>query len=147
MIKETSAGALIFYLKDNQPVFLLLKYINYWGFVKGLIEKDEREIETVRREANEEANISRVRFLEGFRQVIRYFFKFDGKLISKEVIFLLGEVDKEQAEKVKVSFEHQGFKWLTFDDSMKLVKHKNEKELLLKANKFLNEYLKQNRLI
>jgi 8-oxo-dGTP pyrophosphatase MutT (NUDIX family) len=166
MIRETSAGALIFYvrnmlisehpkipnkeffdLKDNQPLFLLLKYTNYWGFVKGMIEENERETETARREANEEANLSRIRFLEGFREVIRYFFKLDGKLISKEVIFLLGEVDEEQAEKVKVSFEHEGFKWLTFDDAMRLVKHKNERELLIKANEFLKSYLKQKRLV
>ncbi len=146
MIKEKSVGAIIFCIENAKPIFLLLKYPNYWGFVKGKIEKNESAEETARREANEEANISKIKFLEGFRQVIRYFFKFDEKLISKEVIFLLGEIDKEQAEKVKISFEHQAFKWLAFDDAIKLVKHKNEKELLVKANEFLQEYLKQNRL-
>ena len=146
MIKKTSAGILLFYLKDNKPIFLLLKYSNYWGFVKGLIETGEREVDTIKREAMEEANISDITVLSGFRQVISYFFKFKGDTISKQVIFLLGNVNKEQAEKVKIYFEHQDFKWLGFDEAIKIVKHKNEKELLIKANEFIKEYSKQRRL-
>lgn len=146
MIKKTSAGVLLFYLKDNKPIFLLLKYSNYWGFVKGLIEENETERDTIKREAKEEANISDIAILPSFRQVISYFFKFKGDTVSKQVIFLLGKVNKEQAENVKISFEHQDFKWLGFDEAMKIVKHKNEKELLIKANEFIKEYTKQRRL-
>ncbi len=147
MIRKRSAGVLIFYLEGNKPFFLMLKYQNYWGFVKGLIESGESEIDTVRREAKEEANISQIQLLDGFEHAIKYFFKFEGRLVSKQVIFLLAEVDKEQADKVKISFEHQGFKWLSFEDALNIMKHENEKELLIKANEFLKEYLKQKRLI
>lgn len=146
MIKETSAGALIFYIENSKPIFLLLKYPSYWGFVKGIIEKDEEELHTIKREAKEEADISDIRFLEGFRQVISYFFKFNGQIVSKQIIFLLGEINKEQAEKVKISSEYEGFKWAGFEDAMKVVKHKNEKDLLTKANEFFKEYLNQKRL-
>lgn len=146
MIKETSAGVLIFYLENNKPIFLMMKYPNYWGFVKGLIEAGEEEIDTVRREAKEEANISQIQLIGGFKQVIKYFFKFDGKGISKQVTFFLGRVDKEQVGNVKISFEHEGFKWLSFEDALNIMKHKNEKDLLTKANELLKDYLKQKRL-
>jgi len=146
MIKKTSAGVLIFYLKNNNPIFLLLEYSNYWGFVKGLIEDNETETDTAKREAKEEANLSDITMISGFRHIINYFFKWDGDIVSKQVIFLLGKVNKEQAEKVKISFEHQDFKWLNFDEAIKIVKHNNEKELLIKADTFIKEYLKQRRL-
>ncbi len=146
MIKETSAGVLIFYLENNKPIFLMLKYLNYWGFVKGLIEKGEGEIATVRREAKEEANISQIQILEGFKQLIKYSFRFKGEIISKKVTFFLGKVEKEEAGNVRISFEHQGFKWLSFDDALRIMKHKNERDLLTKANELLKDYLKQRRL-
>ena len=146
MIGEKSAGAVIFYLKHNNPLFLMLKYTNYWGFVKGKVEKNEQELETVRREAKEEANISELKFLKGFRQAIRYFFKSGKDTINKEVIFFLAEVSEEEAKKVKISFEHEDFKWLSFDEASKIIRHKNEKALLIVSKEFIDDYLKQARL-
>ena len=48
--QEISAGALIFYIENNEPFFLLLKYPTYWGFPKGHIEKGENEEQTAKRE-------------------------------------------------------------------------------------------------
>lgn len=146
MIKKTSAGVLIFRLQGNRPFFLLLKYTNYWGFVKGIIEDGEEEIDTIRREAKEEANLSEIEIIPGFRRKISYFFKFEGDTVSKEVVFLLGGVSNEQAAGVRISSEHQNFKWLRFEDAMRLVKHKNEKELLTEANSVIKEHLEQRRL-
>lgn len=147
MINEKSAGAIIFYLERNKPVFLLLKYTNYWGFVKGNIEKGEAgDEETVVREAKEEANLSKLNFVKGFREVIHYFYKLHGKMISKEVIFLLAQITQEDAVKVKISLEHQGFKFLPYEDALVMLKHKNEIQVFNKANKFLSEYSKQTRL-
>ena len=146
MRSEKSAGAVIFYLHDKEPIFLMLKYPNYWGFVKGLIEPGEEEHETARREAKEEANLSKLKFVEGFKHIIKYFFKFKGEAISKEVVFFLAEVSREEAKKVKISHEHNDFQWLNFNSSIKIIKHKNEKEILEAADNFLEEYSKQKRL-
>jgi 8-oxo-dGTP pyrophosphatase MutT (NUDIX family) len=148
MIKEKSVGAIIFYLENNKPMFLLLRYPNYWGFVKGNVEKEETDNEkkTLVREAREEANLNKLVFVEGFRERIHYLYKKDGKLISKEVIFLLCETHKKEAAKVKVSWEHKGFKWLPYNDALALLKHKNEIEIFKKADKFLSEYSKQRKL-
>lgn len=147
MIIEKSAGAIIFYLDEQKPIYLLLHYPTYLGFVKGLIEKNEKSEETVKREAKEEANISELKIIPGFKKTLSYIFKLHGKLIRKWVVFLFGEITKQEAARVKVSWEHQGFKWLPYEEALKLLKHKNEIEIFKKANEFLKNYLKQKKLI
>jgi len=147
MIEERSCGALIFFLKNNIPNYLLLKYPTYWGFVKGNIEKNEDERKTVLRETKEEANISKIQLIEGFKEEIGYFYKFEGKIIKKKVIFLLGKISEEESKKVKISFEHEAFKFCNYEDALKMFRHKNEKQILEKADKFLKEYKKQKRLL
>jgi len=148
MIVEKSAGLIVFYLekhkekhKEKEPRFLLLKYPTYWGFVKGLIEKGESSEETALREAKEEANINKIKIIEGFKETLSYIFKLHGKFIRKYVVFYLGEIDEDEARKVKVSWEHQGFKWCSLDEALLLTKHKNDKEMLKKANNFIKSIL------
>ena len=143
--QEKSAGAIIYYY-DKEPFFLLLKYPSYWGFAKGIIEEGENIIETVKREVKEETGLENVELIEGFKHVQNWFYKFHGNLISKEAIFFLGKVKKEDKEKVKISFEHEDYKWLSYDEAMKKIKIKSNREMLEKAYKFINEYEKQKRL-
>ncbi|MBI5148969.1 NUDIX domain-containing protein [Candidatus Pacearchaeota archaeon] len=142
MIQETSCGAVIFFLEDSIPRYLLLKYTNYWGFVKGNIEKGENEESTLKREAREEANISKLEIIHGFRHEIEYFYKLKGKIIKKNVIFLLGRINEEDSRKVKISFEHEAFIFKDYEEAQKMLKHKNEKLILEKVNEFLQEYHK-----
>lgn len=146
MIQEKSVGAVIFYIENTKPIFLLLKYTSYWGFVKGKIEKNESAEETSRREAKEEANLSKLDFVAGFKENVHYFYKREGKLISKEAIFLLAQINKEDAEKVKISWEHEGYKFVGLEEALKMLKHKNEIAIITKADKLLHEYLKQRKL-
>jgi bis(5'-nucleosidyl)-tetraphosphatase len=146
MINKTSAGALIFYMESSgKPIFLLLKYKNYWGFVKGLIEEGEEYTQTVIREAGEEANLSDIKMIDGFKHEISYNFRLNGETISKNVIFLLGEVSIPQAKEVKISFEHEDFRWVDFAAAMDMVRHKNERDLLVKAHDFLKEHLRHKK--
>lgn len=146
MKEETSCGAIIYFLRKNKPVYLLLRYTNYWGFVKGGIEKGETEEQTLKREAKEEANINGLEIINGFRHEIGYFFKFKSEMIKKKVIFLLGKISEEQTKTVKISFEHEAFKFLEYEEAQKILVHKNEREILQKADEFLKEHLKQGRL-
>jgi len=68
--KEFSFGAIVYKMLDNDPVFLLVssKRNQLWGFPKGHAEKDESELETATREIFEETGISKVEFIENFRQ-------------------------------------------------------------------------------
>lgn len=131
---ERSAGAIIFHMKDSEPYFLLLKYPTYWGFVKGLIEKNEDEEQTMKREMSEEAGIYNYEILEGFKETQKWFYRFEGELIRKEAIFFLVHADNWQ---IKISHEHEDFKWLPFAEAVKLMKVKSNKQMLEKAYELL----------
>ncbi len=147
MIIEKSAGVIIFYLKENEPYFLLLEYPTYWGFVRGKIEKKEKTEETIKREAKEEANISELTLLQGFKETQSWFYRLKAKLIRKFAVYFLAEISKEEAKKVRVSFEHKSFKFLKLQDALKIMRIKNERDMLEKAAAFIKEYKKQRKLI
>ena len=135
MVKETSAGAVIF-RRDNGIKYLLLHYEEgHWEYAKGHIEKGEDEEETVRRETEEETGIKEIKFIDGFKEKIHYYFTFEGKKIDKDVFFYLCETKEE---KVKLSFEHIGFEWLDYEKAMERLTFKNAKDILEKANNYLN---------
>ena len=134
MPDETSAGAVVF-RKEQEIKYLLLHYgAGHWDFPKGNIEKGEQEKETVKREIQEETGIAEISFAEGFKERIRYFYRREGRLISKEVVFYLCETKEEN---VKISHEHIGYEWLNYEDALAKVTFKNSKEILKKANEFL----------
>ncbi len=146
MIIEKSAGVIIFYVKDSEVYFLLLEYPTYWGFVRGKIEEHEKTEETIKREAQEEANISKLNLLEGFKETQGWFYRLKGKFIRKFAVYFLAEISQEQAKKVRVSFEHKSFKFLKLKDALKIMRIKNERLMLEKAADFIKEHKKQKKL-
>lgn len=133
MPRELSAGAVIFRTNNSEPEFLLLHYeLGHWEFAKGHIEKDEDERETVRREVAEETGITEITFVEGFRESIKYYFRWRGKGIFKIVVFYLVRTPTKE---VKLSNEHIGYEWLSYDGAMKRLNYKNSKHVLEKANR------------
>ena len=139
---EKSAGAIIFRKEEGKIYYLLLHYPGFraksthWDFPKGKIEKKENLLETVRREVKEETGIKNLEIVDGFKETIRYFFKFEEKNILKFVTFFLAETKEKQVE---ISWEHIGFRWLPYIEAQKQVTHKNAKDILKKANNFLSE--------
>ena len=139
---ERSAGAIIFRKEGRIPFFLLLHYPGFrgpkthWDFPKGNIEKGEKLEETVRREVQEETGIKDITIINGFKETIKYFFKFEGKNILKFVTFFLAETGEKQ---VKISQEHIGFKWLLYKEAEIQLTHENAKKILQKANEFLSK--------
>ena len=144
---EKSAGAVIFRKEKGTVKYLLLHYpstkrgakSDYWDFPKGHIEKGEKELDTVKREVKEETGLEDLKFIEGFREWIKYFFKHKGQTIFKIVTFYLAET---KTKDVKVSFEHIGYAWLPYKEALKQLTFKNAKEILKKANEYLNSKIK-----
>ncbi|HXV38935.1 MAG TPA: NUDIX domain-containing protein [Nitrosopumilaceae archaeon] len=133
MIEERSAGAVLFNETDSGKVFLLLNYPSgHWDFVKGNIEDKETPHQTVVREIREETGITDVEFIDGFEDKIEYHYQRDGNLIHKEVIFFLA---KTKTIDVKISHEHLGYVWLSFDEALKKLTYKNAKNILNKIKK------------
>ena len=148
---EKSAGAVIFRKepfdaaqgKDNKIYYLLLNYPSstksartYWDFAKGHVEKGEEIEETVKREVREETGLTDIEFVKGFKEWIKYFFKFKGKNIFKTVVFLLAET---KTKEVKISFEHIGYEWLPYEKAVERLTFKNAREVLRKANEYLTK--------
>ena len=144
--KEKSAGAIIYYMDEKEPRFLLLKYKTYWGFAKGIIEPEESIKQAAKREIREETGLDNLEFISGFRHIQRWFFRAGGNLVSKEAVFLLARATSEEAKKVKISFEHEGFSWLKYDKALNYIKIKSNREMLQKAEEFIKKHEMQKRL-
>ena len=134
MLHEKSCGAVVF-VKNAEIIFLLLQYeAGHWDFVKGNVEPNESEQDTVLRELKEETGIVATQTLEGFKEKISYFYRRQGSTVHKEVVFFLIETD---TKKVTLSFEHIGFDWLNYERAMEKLTFKNAKDVLQKAHAFL----------
>ncbi len=143
MIKERSAGAVIFYAAEGGPEYLLLHYTaGHWDFPKGNIEPGESELETVRREVEEETGIRDIELVYGFRKLIRYHYRKGKELVSKEVVFYLAE---SKTKDVRISWEHTGYVWLGYEDALKKLTYKNAKELLRDAHEVVKSLLAERR--
>ncbi len=137
MLEERSAGAVLFHRDKGMNIFLLLHYpAGHWDFPKGNIEKGESDLETVRREVKEETGISDITIFEGFKKIIEYNYRRNSSVVHKRVTYYLAE---SAITDVKISFEHLGYEWLNYNDSMKKLTFKNAKTVLEAANEFLKQ--------
>jgi len=137
LIREKSCGAVIFIKKSEETKYLLLNYAaGHWDFVKGNVEDNETEKQTVIRELKEETAIEDAQFLDGFKETIAYFYRRQGLTIHKEVVFFIME---SHTDKVTLSFEHVGYIWLDYQHAMEKLNFKNAKDVLQKAHDFLNK--------
>ncbi len=137
MLREKSCGAVVFIKNADATKYLLLNYAaGHWDFVKGNVELNESEKETVIRELKEETSITEAQFLDGFREVIAYFYRRQGLTIHKEVVFFIMEA---YTDKVELSFEHIGYAWLDYQHAMEKLTFKNAKDVLQKARDFLKK--------
>lgn len=132
---EKSCGAVIF-RRDGTNRYLLLHYEGgHWDFVKGHVEENESEKQTVLRETEEETGITDLTFMEGYRESISYFYRRAGRRVRKEVVFYLIET---RTQEVRISREHVGFDWLTYERAMDRLTYKNARDTLQKAHEFLS---------
>jgi len=133
VLKEEKSIAGVVYHRNN---YLLLKYgLGHWEFVKGHIEEDETEKETIMRELEEETGITNASIIEGFNEQYDYFFTSRGKKIHK---FVKSYLLKSNTREVTLSYEHVGYKWLPFKEAIKQLTYDNAKRILTKAHNFRN---------
>jgi len=141
VLREKSCGAVIFFKKDASTLYLLLNYAaGHWDFVKGNVEINESEKQTVVRELQEETGITDAKFIDDFREAIAYFYRRQGLTIHKEVVFFVME---SFTDKVELSFEHVGYTWLDYQHAMEKLTFKNSRDVLEKAR----DYLKKKSII
>lgn len=148
---ERSAGAVIFRKEGGRTLFLLLRYParassrskrEYWDFPKGHIDSGETIEDTVKREVQEETGLTDIKLKEGFQIKIRYYLTKNNQKVLKTVVFLLAET---KTKDIKISDEHTGFQWLSYEEALKQLMFKNARNILQKADEFIGMlYLKNN---
>jgi len=132
-VQERSAGAVVFRESDSREYLLLLN-AGRWDFAKGNIERGESEMQAAMREVGEETGLKSVRLVEGFRRVVRFFYRREGKTIYKEVVYFLGRAEEGT---VKVSFEHQDYGWFKVKEALSTLSYENSRKVLRDAEGFL----------
>ena len=134
-MEERSAGAVVFRDTPEGRLYLLLQNGGRWDFPKGGVEKGETELDTVMREVEEETGLREIKILPGFRKVIEYYYKRNRKNIHKQVVYLLASTS---TEKVRISFEHQGFGWFSYEEAVLKASYDNSKMTLSEAERFVS---------
>lgn len=120
--REYSAGVFIPKVIDGKISILFLSRENKWFDIpKGHIEKGESKEQAAIREAFEESGI-KVELLPYYEDSLDYAFSFGGKKIAKNVALFLAREAGNQ--KIRISHEHTGFKWLSLNEAMVEVEKK-----------------------
>lgn len=136
-VKERSAGAVVFFSSPQGPEYLLLRYgAGNWGFPKGHVEQGETDVVAAQREVAEETGIpvEKQRLLPGFEDDTDYRFRRGHVLVEKDVRFFLLE---SATKDVKLSHEHSGFAWLSYDQALARVSFDGPRRILQAAHAFL----------
>ncbi len=136
MPNEKSCGAVLFKKqRDGSVKYALLHYVaGHWDFPKGHQEKNETEEHTAEREIREETRIDDIELVKGFKEIVKYFYKKGEETVYKEVVFFLAQT---MTEKVKLSSEHIGYAWVSYEHACKKLTYNTSKDLLKKADGFL----------
>ena len=146
MPREKSVGAVIFRKEEGNIYYLILHYPSgHWEFARGHGEEGEDEMQTARREIEEETGLKDLKIIPGFREYSKFFFRWTYNLpeaekkkapwIFKLVILYLAET---KTKEIKISKEHKGYAWMTHEEAFrKLIK--GAKVVIKKANDFITK--------
>lgn len=136
--REISAGVIVYRDTKEGLKFLLLYHgKGYWNFPKGHLDKGEKNIQAAFRELEEETGITKKNLIleERFKTNEKFFFvKNKNQKVFKIVTLFLA---LSKTEKVMISHEHEGYGWFLYKDAVKLLKYKESRSVLEKANNFL----------
>lgn len=138
MIKQISAGIVVYYKQGTMVEYLLLHYIpGHWDFAKGKLEAGETNIEAAIRELEEETGLTDISVHQGFEESLTYQFRDrSGSSIEKTVHFFVGRVP-DRATPIRLSKEHQGYVWLPYQAALDQLTFNNAKEVLARADAFI----------
>ena len=139
MVKQVSAGFVVFHRTKDGPKFLLLfDRGRDWNFPRGKLAAEEKSFYGALRETQEETGLKRgdLRIKRGFRAYERFvFLNRDKQKVHKTIIFYLAETNKKQ---ITLSREHDGFGWFLYDEAVGLLSsYKERREVLRKARGFI----------
>ncbi|KRY70477.1 Bis(5'-nucleosyl)-tetraphosphatase [asymmetrical], partial [Trichinella pseudospiralis] len=135
-----AAGFLIFRVIGDIREYLLLQAAyepHHWSPPKGRVEKDEKEFLAAVREVFEETGLTKhdYRIIVGFCHQLHY----EVNHCPKKVTYWLVKLENMSAE-IRLSIEHDNYRWCRLEDAKKLVEHSNMLEMILKADEFVSNH-------
>jgi predicted acetyltransferase/ADP-ribose pyrophosphatase YjhB (NUDIX family) len=133
---ERSCGAVVYRDGGKTEYLLVRQKGGLWGFPKGHVEGSETERETARREIKEETGLD-VSLADGFRASEEYALGQEGRPdVFKQVIYFIaccnGMTPKPQDREIAEA------RLFDFDSAMKALRFESQREILKKAEAFLN---------
>jgi 8-oxo-dGTP pyrophosphatase MutT (NUDIX family) len=133
-----SAGVVVFRNDENgNRKYLLLHYPSgHWDYAKGHLEEGENSRQAAIRELVEETAIDDVELLEGFMVPMYYEYKGHGLLHKKTVDYFAGKTNLTE-DVVKISHEHQGHGWFTYEKAVETLTFENAKDILIAVEAFV----------
>ncbi len=134
MIKEKSCGAVVYFYKGGELLFLIEKMkLGHYSLPKGHMENGETEEMTAIREIKEETNLD-VDLDTGFRKVITFSPYSD---CIKEVVFFVGQARSLNFQKQEKEISE--LYWLKFDDALALLTYETDQEVLFGAFEYIKK--------
>jgi bis(5'-nucleosidyl)-tetraphosphatase len=134
---EQSVGAVIKYQSidkeraKNSEFLLLRNRRGFWGFPQGHKERGENELQTLVREVTEETGIRYIDIQSYIGKINYSFFRGDGMKSEKEVIFYFATTETRN---IRISEEHEGYKWVSYLDALLMLGHRQLKSILLRGH-------------
>lgn len=117
---------IVYKIIDDEILFLLLKRNKqkggFWQPVSGGVHEGESLLQALKRELKEETGISK--YLNLISDIYYFEFKVDNAKVLREYVF---GVEISPKTKIKISKEHTAMKWLNLKNSLKILKHKDNK--------------------
>ncbi len=128
MVKEVSAGAIVFTKDHDQLLFLMIqnKNGNHYSFPKGHVEQNESIIDTAKREVLEETGIL-LEIVSDKMETITYLMP-NG--IYKDVYYFLGEAQNQKITRQQSEVMHAG--WYNYDQVLTYLTYDNDKKAFVK---------------
>ncbi|CAK9831222.1 Bis(5'-nucleosyl)-tetraphosphatase [asymmetrical] [Anthophora retusa] len=132
-----ACGFVIFRRVQGIVEYLLMQasYGNHhWSPPKGHVDPGESDMTTAQRETKEETGLfpSDLKIIEDAKQELRY----DVKGKPKIVIYWLAELI-DNNKPIRLSQEHQAFKWLPLQEACSLAKYEEMQNMLKKFNDYI----------
>ncbi|XP_002161931.1 bis(5'-nucleosyl)-tetraphosphatase [asymmetrical] [Hydra vulgaris] len=137
MATSRAAGFIIYRrLKSVEYLLLQASYGSFhWTPPKGHVDPGEDDMTTAFRETFEESGLHKDLINVHSDMEFHLNYKAYGK--SKTVVYWLAELTAKNAE-IKLSDEHQAFKWVEYPEALNLSGFDDLKRLFTKCNEYLN---------
>lgn len=133
--QEHAAGCVVVRETRREPLFLLVRSrAGFWGIPKGRREKKELSRDTALRELREETGLARFFIMNGFRARYSYVHGEGKEGAHKTVTAYLVKTDNAA---VTISREHTAFRWVSYEEAMRMIVFRSARTPIARAYRFL----------